>query len=124
VFIILPCICFVYFVLSFLFCTILIVAPRAVTHIRSKTNNILCISRNTKSIMDHLATRYRLKEGSVKQPDKYLGANIGKWTLDDGRCVWLMSAKSYINSAVSNVENRLKKDGPYGRILIDRMRTN
>jgi hypothetical protein len=80
-------------------------------------DDILCISRDTKSIMDHLASRYRLKEGSVKQPDRYLGANIGRWTLDDGRCVWSMSAKSYINSAVSNVENRLKNDGPYGRIL-------
>jgi hypothetical protein len=80
-------------------------------------DDILCISRDTKSIMDHLASKYRLKEGSVKQPEKYLGANIGKWTLDDGRCVWSMSAKSYINSAVSNVENRLKNDGPYARTL-------
>jgi hypothetical protein len=48
-----------------------------------------------------------LKEGSIKVPDRYLGANIGLWTMEGGRKAWSMSAKSYIKSAVSNLENKM-----------------
>jgi hypothetical protein len=29
--------------------------------------------------MDFLKSRYTLKEGSVKEPDQYLGAQVRKW---------------------------------------------
>jgi hypothetical protein len=41
----------------------------------------------------------------VKSPERYLGANIGQWTLADGRQVWSMLAKSYIMIAIANVEH-------------------
>jgi hypothetical protein len=67
-------------------------------------DDILCISKDSKSIMDRIAQSYRLKEGSVQPPERYLGANIEKWTFHDGRQLWSMSAKSYIKSAVENIE--------------------
>jgi hypothetical protein len=45
-----------------------------------------------------------------------LGANIGTWSLGDGRNVWSMSASSYIKSAVANIETELANESPY-RIL-------
>ena len=37
-----------------------------------------------------ISSKYTLKEGSVKEPEAYLGAEIRKWTIDgsdgDGRC--------------------------------------
>jgi hypothetical protein len=74
-------------------------------------DDILCISKDEKSIMDRIAKLYRLKDGSLQQPERYLGANIDRWTLDDGRLVWSMSAKSYIKNAVANVENELSSQG-------------
>ena len=41
-------------------------------------DDILCFSHARKGIMDCLSKVYRLKEGSVKEPDRYLGANIKK----------------------------------------------
>jgi hypothetical protein len=69
-------------------------------------DDILCISKDTKSIMDQIAQTYRLKEGSVQLPERYLGANIEKWTFQDGRHLWSMSAKSYIKSAIENIESK------------------
>jgi hypothetical protein len=54
--------------------------------------------------MDRIAQSYRLKEGSVQLPERYLGANFENWTFQDGRQLWSMSAKSYIKSAIENIE--------------------
>jgi hypothetical protein len=72
-------------------------------------DDILCISKDTQRIMNHISKIYRLKEGSVKAPDRYLGANIGLWTMEGGRRAWSMSAKSYIKSAVSNLESNMDR---------------
>jgi len=41
-------------------------------------DDILCGSENPKYFMDYLGTQYKLKDGSVKEPDIYLGADIKK----------------------------------------------
>jgi hypothetical protein len=51
-------------------------------------DDILCISKETAPIMKNVAAIYRLKEGSIGQPSKYLGANIGTWVLGDGRIMY------------------------------------
>jgi hypothetical protein len=61
--------------------------------------------------MDALAALYRLKPESVGEPTRYLGANVGKHTLPNGREVWMMSSHDYIKSAVKNVEADLKETG-------------
>jgi hypothetical protein len=38
--------------------------------------------------MNHISKICRLKEGSAKTPDRYLGANIGLWTMEGGRRAW------------------------------------
>jgi hypothetical protein len=72
-------------------------------------DDILCISKDTQQIMNHISKIYRLMEGSVKAPDRYLGANIGLWRMEGGRRAWSMSAKSYIKSAVSNLESNMDR---------------
>ena len=39
--------------------------------------------------MNRLAEVYRLKYGSVGEPNRYLGANIEKVQLDDSSVSWL-----------------------------------
>ena len=50
-------------------------------------DDILCFSHDPQSVMNSLALLYRLKSDSVKEPDQYLGANIEKYQLIDGRIV-------------------------------------
>ena len=80
-------------------------------------DDILCVSHVPKVTMDKLAGLYDLKD-TVKPPDRYLGANIGRWTLPDGRDVWSMSGKDYVKNSVRIVKEMLSKDGkglPGGR---------
>jgi Reverse transcriptase (RNA-dependent DNA polymerase) len=78
-------------------------------------DDILCASHDPGAVMDVIAKLYRLKEGSVGEPKRYLGANIGKMQTEDGRTVWYMSAESYIQAAVANIEEQLKNEG-YGNL--------
>jgi hypothetical protein len=45
-------------------------------------NNILIISNKPQEAMDYLSSKYKLKEGSVKETNTYLGADIKKWNID------------------------------------------
>ena len=54
---------------------------------------------------------FKLKDDKIEEPTDYLGAVLGKMTLDDGRECWSMSSKKYCRAAVKNVEERLAKDG-------------
>jgi hypothetical protein len=42
------------------------------------TNDLLVIYHDPKSVMDFLASRYTIKEGSVMEPEVYLGARVKK----------------------------------------------
>ena len=52
---------------------------------------------------------YRLKEG-FGPPDRYLGANVEKVQLKDGRVVWSTNCVDYLKSAIENVDNSLGVD--------------
>jgi hypothetical protein len=57
-------------------------------------NDILALSHRTKDAIHQITKFYRAKEGSVKPPKIYLGANISKMQLPDGREVWTTSPKA------------------------------
>jgi len=46
-------------------------------------DHLLVISHNATQAMAYLGSRYTLKEGSVKESDAFLGAEIKKWNLND-----------------------------------------
>eukprot|EP00957_Ditylum_brightwellii_P022076 1665497-Ditylum_brightwellii.AAC.1 len=48
-------------------------------------DDILHIAYDTHPVMKELAKLYELKEGSVGEPKRYLGANVEKYQLPDGR---------------------------------------
>ena len=73
-------------------------------------DDLLCISHNPKATMDDLSKTFDLKD-TVKTPDRYLGANIGQYTLPDGRTAWSMSGKDYVKNSVKIVKEILGQDG-------------
>jgi hypothetical protein len=70
--------------------------------------------------MDTLASLYRLKDGSVGKPTQYLGANIGKYQLPDGRECWSMSGRDYVRNAIKTLQATLEKEGMKLRSKADR----
>ena len=61
--------------------------------------------------MDELAARYRLKEGSVGPPERYLGADTKITQASSGLECWAMSSDSYVREAVKVVEQFQECDG-------------
>jgi hypothetical protein len=66
--------------------------------------------------MNDLGKLYELKPESVREPDLYLGANIEKVQLPDGRSEWAMTSRTYVKNAVKIVENLLAEDGDETRM--------
>ena len=74
-------------------------------------DDCLAVSHDPQNIMDVLSKSYELKKGSVKAPEIYLGAEISKYQLKNGRLVWSMSSSQYVKNAVKNVNDMLKEEG-------------
>ena len=78
-------------------------------------NDILVISHRASTIMGNLSALYCLKEypSNGKRygtPDRYLGVNIGLYTLPgntSGKHKWYMSSDDYVADAIKNVEGKL-----------------
>jgi hypothetical protein len=74
-------------------------------------DDILVIDENPKETMKYLQSRYTLKEGSVKEPETYLGATVKKWYIpgsdDPGKVRWAMSSEVYVKRAITDVEMEL-----------------
>jgi hypothetical protein len=64
-----------------------------------------------KAFMDYLRGSYKLKEGSVKSPETYLGADIRVYELSNNRTAWALSSDTYVKRAVAEVERELSYVG-------------
>ena len=71
--------------------------------------DLIHIGFKPKKDMDALNMIHRLNEG-FGLPDQYLGANIEKVQLKDGRVVWSTNCVDYLKSAIENVDNSLGVD--------------
>ena len=74
-------------------------------------DDIMVLSHDTKPTMGAIVSLYRLKDDSIGEPKQYLGANIGKYQLPDGRECWSMTGHDYVKNAIKNVEATLEKEG-------------
>jgi hypothetical protein len=54
---------------------------------------------------------FKMKPGSIGDPDFYLGAKLRPVTLPNGVVAWGMSSSKYIQGAVHNVKKYLKENG-------------
>lgn len=74
-------------------------------------DDILSLSHKTKEAIGEITSYFTAKQGSIKKPDIYLGANVAKFQLPDGRVVWSTSPLTDIRNAVKTVEQLLTEDG-------------
>ena len=75
------------------------------------SDDLLVIGLDPKTTVDQIDQVYKLKDGSVKEPDQYLGADVGKMDLANGTTAWYMSSDSYCKAALDNMEAWLEKKG-------------
>lgn len=67
-------------------------------------DDVLAISHDPGEIMKTIGSKFEIKNGDVAPPTQYLGADISKFQLPDGRSAWSMSSHSYCKAAVDTVK--------------------
>ena len=71
-------------------------------------DDVLCTDKNPKIIIDHIASVYRVKNGSIDEPSRYLGMNVRKWNYaamnGDSLSAYALGASTYIKEAVRIVK--------------------
>jgi hypothetical protein len=79
-------------------------------------DDILVFAKEPKTTMDELGKLYELKPKSVHEPDIYLGANMEKVQLPDGKVEWSMGSKTYVKNAIRVVEALITEDDPKAKL--------
>ena len=79
-------------------------------------DDILIFSKDLKVTMDELGKLYKLKPESVKEPNLYLGANMEKVQLPNGKVEWAMGSRTYVKNAVLVVESLIAEDDPEAKL--------
>ena len=74
-------------------------------------DEILSLSHEAKEVILQITSYYKAKEGSIKEPDMYLRANVSKIQMPDGHEVWSMSPRTYVKNAIGVVQRLLDEDG-------------
>ena len=74
-------------------------------------DDVLNLHNDPDTFMNRLSEVYRLKDSSVGEPERYLGANIEKVQLDDGSVEWSMTSREYVTNVIQNSEDTLDCDG-------------
>lgn len=72
-------------------------------------DDCLAISHDPDTMLRELDKYFPMKEGSIGDPDIYLGSKLRRIKLDNGASAWSMSSSKYVQDAVRNVEEYVEK---------------
>jgi hypothetical protein len=74
-------------------------------------DDILALSHRASECIQEITKFFKAKDGSIKPPDIYLGADVATIQLPDGRVVWSTSPRTYVKNSVLVIERLLEEDG-------------
>jgi hypothetical protein len=73
-------------------------------------DDILALSHQAKESIQEITNFFKAKDGSIKPPEIYLGADVAKIQLPDGHEVWSTSPRTYVKNSILVVERLLEED--------------
>jgi hypothetical protein len=74
-------------------------------------DDILCVHHDPGTSLAQIDKYFKMKPGSIMEPTFYLGAKLKKTVMPNGVVVWGMRYSKYVQAAVQNVQEYLKKNG-------------
>jgi len=72
-------------------------------------DDVMASSHNALDLMKELGRGIKYKNDKIEPPGNYLGAQLKKKTLPNGMHCWSLSSDKYVNAAISNVDESVKK---------------
>ena len=76
------------------------------------TDDVLAVGEHAeKMLREGIGKYFELKEESIGPPKLYLGGHVRKVVLENGTRCWAFSSSQYVQAAVKNVEEYLRKRG-------------
>ena len=78
-------------------------------------DDVLSIDLKPEDAIDKISNVFRIKDGSVKSPDMYLGMDVKKRTIQDPKgntteC-FSLAANSYVKEATRIVKRQVERNG-------------
>ena len=58
-----------------------------------------------------IAAKFEIKNDEIAEPKLYLGANVEKFQLKNGKYAWIITSTSYVQGAIYTVQRLLDEDG-------------
>ena len=80
------------------------------TYVLFYVDDILAIDYNATKVIKKIDKYFKMKPGSIGNPDIYLGAKLKEHVLPNGVRAWGKSSSKYIREAVTHVEEHLAKE--------------
>lgn len=74
-------------------------------------DDVLACSHDPKGIMLGIAAKFDIKNDEIEEPKLYLGGNVEKFQLPNGKVAWSLTSNSYVQGAVDTVQRLLAEDG-------------
>ena len=74
-------------------------------------DDIMTASHNALELMKDIGQGIKYKNDTIEPPSSYLGAQLKKKSLPDGKYCWSLSSDKYVNAAIANVDESVKKKG-------------
>jgi hypothetical protein len=74
-------------------------------------DDILCVHHGPGTFLAQIDNHFKMKPGSIMEPSCYLGAKLKKTVMPNGVVAWGMSSSKYVEAAVQNMQEYLKKNG-------------
>ena len=72
-------------------------------------DDCLCIGLNAEAELEKLDHYFKMKPGSIGDPDVYLGTKLKPVVLPNGVVAWGLSSSKYVQEAISNIDKYLKE---------------
>ena len=69
-------------------------------------DDLIHVSEDPSILMKDLQDEHNYRLKDIMEPDRYLGAKFGKYTLPDGTITYYMSAELYLEKAIPVIEER------------------
>ena len=74
-------------------------------------DDALACSHDSKAVMVGIPAKFEIKNEDINEPKRYLGVNVDKFQLPNGKYAWRITSNSYLQGAIDTAQRLISEDG-------------